>query len=206
MKKALSPTSLAAKKYQLIPFSGEWLDAFGTPQAQGAWLIWGNSTNGKTSFVVQLIRELAKYFKVIHNSLEEEFDKSMQDAYGRVKMDEVKRNIQIVCEPMEELSERLSKPKSAHVAVIDSFQYTGFNFNRYMEFRRKHPDKLLIFISHADGKQPDGRPARQVKYNVSQKIWVEGYRAFSQGRSTGAVGSYTIWDKGAQEFYGHQNQ
>jgi hypothetical protein len=204
MKKALSVTNLAAKKYQLIPFTGAWYDAFGTPQAQGAWLIWGPSTNGKTAFTVQLIRELAKHFKVIHNSLEEGYDLSMQDAYARVKTDEVKRNIHIISESMDELSERLAKPKSPHVVVIDSFQYTDLNFKRYMEFRNKHPNKLLIFTSHADGKEPEGRAARQVKYNVGLKIWVQGYKAFSQGRSIGPTGNYTIYEKGAKEYWDHK--
>lgn len=41
---------------------------------------------------------------------------------------------------------------------------------------------LIIFISHADGKNPAGRSAKSVMYDASLKIYIEGYRAFSKGK------------------------
>lgn len=103
---------------------------------------------------------------------------------------------------MDELSERLSQRKSADFVVIDSFQYTQMTYKAYLKFKEKHPNKLLIFISHADGKNPSGRSAKSVMYDASLKIWVEGYRAFSKGRFFGSVGHYTIWEEGSRKYRG----
>ena len=71
MKRALSVRDILDKKYNTFPFEGKWKEAFGTPERVGVWFIWGNSGNGKTSFVMQLCKELCKYDRVVYNSLEE---------------------------------------------------------------------------------------------------------------------------------------
>ena len=103
-------------------------------------------------------------------------------------------------ESMEQTSERLLKPKAPDVIIIDSFQYTQMDYRAYIAFKEKHPDKLIIFVSHADGTQPDGRAARKVKYDAELKIRVEGFRAFSQGRTKGSRGYFTIWEQGETEY------
>ena len=77
-------------------------------------------------------------------------------------------------EPMEELSERLLKRRSPEVVVIDSFQYTGLTYATYKALKEKHPNKLLIFVSHAEGMNPEGRAAKKVAYDADVKIFVQG--------------------------------
>ena len=43
--------------------------------------------------------------------------------------------------------------------------------------------------------------ATSVMYDADLKIWVEGYVAFSKGRYQGATGEYTIWEKGAYDYW-----
>ena len=71
MKRALNVRDILNKKYDVFPFEGKWKDAFDTPEVRGCWFVWGNSGNGKTSFVMQLCKELCKYDRVAFNSLEE---------------------------------------------------------------------------------------------------------------------------------------
>ena len=78
------------------------------------------------------------------------------------------------------------------------------SYKEYLNFKELFPNKLLIFISHADGKNPAGRSAKSVMYDASLKIWVEGFRATSKGRFIGPIGEYVIWDKPA-EIYGEEN-
>lgn len=59
------------------------------------------------------------------------------------------------------------------------------SFPQFLKFKEQHRNKLLIFISHASGQNPDGRTAKKVLYNASLKIYVEGKRAFSHGRFIG---------------------
>ena len=46
-------------KKETLKLTGAWADAFGEPERIGVWFIWGNSGNGKSSFVMQLCKELA---------------------------------------------------------------------------------------------------------------------------------------------------
>jgi len=189
-------------KKEKFAFTGKWEEAFGAPECVGVWFIWGNSGNGKTSFVMQLCKELAKFGKVGYNSLEEGVSLSMQNAIQRFNMVEENRKVVFLDgESMEELSERLKKPKQPKFIVIDSFQYTQMNYKAYLKFKEMHRDKLIIFISHADGSNPSGRSAKSVMYDSSLKIWVQGYKAFSKGRFIGSTGQYTIWEEGAFKYW-----
>ena len=72
---------------------------------------------------------------------------------------------------------------------------------QYIAFKERHRNKLIIFISHVEGKKPDGRSAKKVMFDATLKIWVEGFRAFSKGRYIGTKGCYTIWEKGANRYW-----
>ena len=205
MGRALSVTELLAKKYKLLEFDSEWFEAFSQPERSGIWFIWGNSGNGKTSFVLMLIKYLAQFGQVAYDSLEESSCHTMQEAFRRVGMSDVSKHVKLLeCESISELQTRLSKPKSPDFVVIDSAQYSGISFEAYKRLKEKNRNKLIIFISHAEGKQPEGRVAKRIMYDSGLKIWVEGYRAHSKGRYIGTNGgTFTIWADGAQRYWGN---
>lgn len=202
MARALSVLEVLKMKKATLPLTGEWAEAFGVPERVGVWIIWGNSGNGKSSFVMQLCKELAKFGKVAYNSLEEGTSLTMKNTLQRFGMAEVNNKLLLLCESMEELSERLSKRRSPDFVIIDSFQYTQMTYKEYIKLKEKHRDKLLVFISHAEGKFPEGRSAKKVMYDSSLKVWVEGYRAISKGRFFGPKGHYIIWPEKAIEYWG----
>ncbi len=203
MNKALSSSDLLAKKYELFDFTGEFLEAFSKPETSGTWFIYGNSTNGKTSFPLQLIKEIANHKRVLYNSLEEGAAHTMQEAWITNKMQDCKKKVQVICESMEELDARLEKRQSADVVVIDTWQYTMMTFNDYLKLKKKYPKKLFIYNSQCEGKNPIGKAALRVMYDASLKIWVEGFKAFSKGRYIGRNGGeYVIWEEGALKYWG----
>ena len=207
MGRALTVKEILNKKRQTFPFDGKWAAAFSQPERTGVWFIWGRSGNGKTSFVLQLIRELCKYDRVAFDSLEEGDSLSMRDKLVRHGLLEVGNRLHVLDgEPMDALSERLSRRKSYNIVVIDSFQYTQMTYKDYLHMKEQHKDKLLIFLSHAAGSSPRGSAAVGVMYDATLKIWVEGYKAFSKGRFIGPAGEYTIWDEGAARYWGYTNQ
>ncbi|PKP45014.1 MAG: hypothetical protein CVT94_19195 [Bacteroidetes bacterium HGW-Bacteroidetes-11] len=201
--RALSVADLLNKKYKLFEFDGKWFEAFSKPEAKGVWFIWGNSGNGKTSFVLQLIKYLAGFVTVAYNSLEEGGTHTMQEAFRRTGMIDVARKVILIeGESMKELEERMNKHKSPVAYVIDSLQYSGLTYIDYKALKERHRDKLLIFISHAEGKQPEGRSAKKIMYDAGLKIWIEGYKAISKGRYIGPNGgTFTIWEEGAAKYW-----
>jgi hypothetical protein len=202
MSRAYTVDNILNRKYNLFDFNGEWADAFSCPERSGVWFIWGNSGNGKTTFILQLIKNLCQFDKVLLNSLEEGASHTIRNGFVRVGMQEVSKKVLIVSESVEEITMRLDIKKSPGIIIIDSFQYFQLSYKQYIEFKRKFPKKLIIFISHADGRVPSGRAAKSVMYDASLKIWVEGYKAFSKGRYIGPVGNYTIWPEGALKYWG----
>ena len=146
---------LLAMKKPTYKLSAEWREAFGEPERNGVWFVWGRSGSGKTSFVLQLCKELCRFGKVAYDSLEEGASISMKNAFIRAGMQDVARRLVLLDnENMEELDKRLSRKKSPDTVVIDSYQYTGMSFEDYLAFKRRHRNKLIVIISQADGTRP----------------------------------------------------
>lgn len=202
MKRAYSPSEILNMNKKVFDFEGEWFDAFGVPEQLGVWFVWGNSGNGKTSFVMQLAKELARFGKVAYNALEEGTSKSVQDAIERFELHELDGKLQFLCEPLDVLTARLAKRRSPDFVIVDSFQYSQLTYRQYITFKEANANKLIIFVSHADGKRPSGRSAVSVMYDAALKVWVEGYRAFSKGRYIGEVGYMDVWKQGAMNYWG----
>lgn len=205
MKKALSMVDLMRKNREVYAFEGALQEAFGQPEQNGVWFIWGRSGNGKTSFVLQLCKELSRYGKVAYDSLEEGDSLTMQNALMRVGMGDVGRRFILLNESLKELDTRLKRRRSPDIVVVDSFQYAHIDLKQYEEFIDQHKNKLIIFVSQADGLKPWGRTAQSAMYSASLKIWVEGYRAISKGRYRGNLGYYTIWAEKAEEYWSAKN-
>ena len=71
MIRSLSFDNILNKKYEYIPFSKDFMDAFGKRQKSGAWIVYGKSGQGKTSFTFQLAREFDRIgYKVLFISLD----------------------------------------------------------------------------------------------------------------------------------------
>lgn len=77
---------------------------------------------------------------------------------------------------------------------------TGLNKQEYIALKEEFKNKLFIFNSHADGKEPKGSVAQFVRYDADIKVRVEGYKAFPASRFGGGE-PFTIWDKGAAEYW-----
>lgn len=202
MSKSLSASQVLTIKRRTIQLEGGWGDCLGEIDHTGVVLVWGQSGNGKSSAVMSLAKELTKYGKVLYVSLEEGLALSFQNTIRRYSMQDCGARFQVVTGvDIDSLSKRLKKRRSADFVIIDSFQYTQLNYKRYLAFKKEHSNKLIIFVSHADGRQPAGRAAVSAKYDADQKIWVEGYKAFSNGRYIGKTGEYTIWPEGAAKYW-----
>ena len=208
MARTLSAKQVLAKKFKTIELGGKWDDCIGSIGRKGVVFFWGNSGNGKTSAVVLFCKALCQLgLRGIYLSKEEGTDLTMQNTLRRLGMMDCGRLFQIDGRmSLDELSDRLAKPRSADFCVIDSVQYVQMTYKRFLEFKERHKNKLIILVSQTKGRAPDGRPATRMMYDASLKIWVEGYTAFSKGRFIGPTGEYTIWEDGAKKYWEGKTQ
>lgn len=202
LKRAYSPTEILNMHIPSLDFTGDWEASLGKPAKTGTWIIWGSPGNGKTSFVMQLAKYLCRFDKVIYDSLEEGTGLSVQKSMLRHGMREVSRRFLVLDrERIEQLTERLSKRKSPGIVIIDSLQYSGLTYRGYQQLKERFCNKLLIFVSHAEGQHPGGRVARAVEYDADVKIMVEGFRASCKSRFLDKPGvPFTIWEEGAAKY------
>lgn len=208
MGRAISNKNVLTAKFEVAEFDGAFLASFGKPELRGAWIIYGGSGSGKTSFVMQVCKYLTRFRRVAYDSLEQGLSLSLQKAWERVGMEEVgNRIILLNKESLKDLRLRLSKKQSPDVVVVDSVHYwLGLKMSDYINLRNDFPDKLFIFVSHEKGGQPDGKLAQKIRYDSDIKIRVEGYKAFVTTRyevaECGEGGAdFIIWEQGAQDYW-----
>lgn len=208
MGRAISNKNVLTAKFEVAEFDGAFLASFGKPELRGAWIIYGGSGSGKTSFVMQVCKYLTRFRRVAYDSLEQGLSLSLQKAWERVGMEEVgNRIILLNKESLKDLRLRLAKKQSPDVVVVDSVHYwLGLKMSDYINLRNDFPDKLFIFVSHEKGGQPDGKLAQKIRYDSDIKIRVEGYKAFVTTRyevaERGEGGAdFVIWEKGAQDYW-----
>lgn len=203
-KRAYSPSELYRLKRPKMAFDGRWKEAFGCPAPTGLWLIWGNSANGKSSFTMQLAKYLCRFAKVFYNSIEEDTEASFIDNIRRNRMEEEEGRFYTAKLTLKEMEARMNDPRKEDVFIIDSFQAGNFTTKGPMGYEglvERHPDKLIIFISRADGNKPQGRPADNCCWDAGVKIWVEGFRAICKGRFSAKPGvTFTIWEEGKVKY------
>ncbi|SEA69879.1 hypothetical protein SAMN05444145_105216 [Alistipes timonensis JC136] len=202
--RAYSPKEIARLQIPELPLEGEWRAAFGRPSRYERWFIDGESTSGKSTFVMLLAKELCKFGKVDYISLEEGANLSFKRRTIRLQMDEVAGRFKAVTNiTMEELAERLAKPKSANFVFIDSVQYTGMTFPKIKALLLdRFPRKSFIFVSQNYKGRPKGKPANDLKFDAGVKISTIGFRAYCHGRYVDGAGAYfTIWEEGAYKYY-----
>lgn len=206
MPKVLSYMQLMRKHYKILDNTPDsFRHSFGDIVGNFKMLVWGDSGNGKSNFIMQFIKVLLDYGKVLYLSLEEGHERTMQMKAMQYFTKEEGLNIRFADHAMSysELVEYLNTKRSAKFIVIDSLQYWNINYDQYKELKRAFPTRAFIFISHANGKAVDGQVASKIKYDAGLKVWVEGYVAFIKtSRYGGQKKPFIIWEDGAKQYWG----
>lgn len=183
-----SVSELQNTNFKVMDFKHKWVESFGKPEASGVWIIYGESFNGKTTFMVQLAKYLTGFVKhkVLINSLEEGKSESFRLSIERAELGSTADKMLLGDRvPMDKVIERLKKQRSPEIIFIDSLQYTQMNRKEYDKLRTEHKNKLWIFISQADGQNPRGALAKHVRFDADVKIRVQGYVAHVESRYGG---------------------
>lgn len=198
MKRAFSPRDIAAKKWVTLDWGERWSEPFGYPAENASWFICGRSASGKSSFVMQLAKELCKWGVVLYLSYEEKVNQSFQRRMSYLGMNEVQGKFRVVTDDKyDELVERLKRPKSPKFVIVDSFQVAEWDYPHAVALMTMFPRKCFIWVSQEKKGQPMGGGAMKLRYICDMKVWVSGYKAYCQGRAIQDAGSYyTVWSEG----------
>ena len=190
MKRAYSPKDIAAKKWVTLPWGEKWNKPFGFPAENASWFISGASASGKSSFVMQLSKELCKYGLVLYLSYEEGVNQTFQRRMEYLKMNEVQGKFRVVVdETYEELIDRLKRPKSPKFIIVDSYQVSEWEYPDAVALMKRFPKKCFIWKqpgkctrnrSTAQNSQTDGTTDRSslaargsILQPVVDRLWGE---------------------------------
>jgi hypothetical protein len=198
-KRLMSLSTFMSMKFDRVDFTGEWKDLIGCPVLSGMWIMWGKSSNGKTTAAIKLLRYLTGFEKCLFWSKEEGVSDSLQNAMSR-EMWQPKEKKKVFLPPndwaLEDLKTQLRSPKSPKIIFIDSLQVFGklYGSQFYLDLKEEFGDKkLFIFVSQAEGQEPKGAIGDDVKYLSNVKMYIEGGRLSAQSRLKGSViGAYII--------------
>ncbi|WP_052910344.1 AAA family ATPase [Riemerella anatipestifer] len=194
---AFSYKDIAKRKFNTMKFEGDWLNLIGEPEVSGCWIIWGLSGNGKTRFALQLAKYLTQFQKVFYNTLEEGMKLSFRKALEANNMQSVGSRFSFYSDDLEQLKARLRKERSPNIIFIDSLQYLSASREDLKALLNEFKNKLFIFISHAQGSQPKGEVADEIRYHSDVKIRVHKFLA-SPAETTRYGGNkpMIIWEEG----------
>jgi hypothetical protein len=213
MGKKIGLKQLSQKTYKDVPgLSKEFTQSFGAIEDAFDCLIYGFSGNGKTNFIVMVLKELINALKqkCEYISFEEGHTKTIRTTLiERHGMYEAVGNLMSLTDHLtfDELVNKMGKRKSAKIWVIDSIQASHFTELQCAELKKKfvlsRKKKIIFYISWADGKQPKGATAKAVEYHAHIKIKVEGLMAFFKSRFGGNK-NFVIWEDGAIKYWGRK--
>lgn len=173
-------------------------------------VIYGFSGNGKTEFTIMLVKELSNHGKVLWLSYEQRhgFDlqtatkrNDMNDASGKFLISDPLEDLPTGVSLLEDLDTYLQKRGSADYVVIDSLDYTGFNWDDYEYLRNKYFDKKgFIFIAHSNKAGVlKKRISEQILFDGGMGILVKDFIAYPEKNRFGGFEPYVVYEARARE-------
>jgi hypothetical protein len=193
VKRAFGVNDLLNKNFSTYDFDGNWLESFGEVERNFRMLIYGDSGNGKTEFVVQFAKYLAEFGKVYLNSFEQGMSESLKKAFMRNDMHEVQGKLIIGDKDgYEDLYRRMGSRNSPKFCIIDSLDYMELTTEQYKELVDRFGHKSFIITAWAAGRRPKLQAAKDIEYMADIKVRVHEYKAYPRSRFGGNK-TYVIW-------------
>lgn len=211
MGKRLNVAQLAQKKYTLVAgLSPQIREALGEIEDSFTAIIYGDSGNGKTNLLIQLLKEFKNIGNMLYISYEEGHGKTIKDLIIRHNLHNELPNLRFSDgESIGELQGMLRKKGSPKVIVIDSWQFSGLTIEDYIALKRafvfgktNNKRKIFLFISHVNGRHPDGKSALEIKRDANIKIRAEGFMGIVETSRYGSNANIVIWPEGARKYWG----
>lgn len=184
-------------------FTGIWAELLGEPEQNGAWLIWGEEKNGKTTLALILADYLATVEKTLYISGEEGAGANFKAACRRAGLTSDSRLRIEEYISLNHLTAALQKRNAPRIVVLDNITvyHEEMKYGGFLKLLKDNPDTLFIFLAHEDKKQPHTSSAKMCSRYAKVKIHVQGLIGFVSGRCPG--GTITIDEDKAQIYWGN---
>ena len=197
--RAYSYADIEKITFKTIKIDDDWKEHLGEPQLGNShWLIYGGSGEGKTSYVLQVVKQICMHSQKSHyNTSEEGMKKGFQMALKRNQMKGVP-GFNYHQENVTQLIARLSRQRQAKIVVIDSVQYffRKMRTEHYFDFISQFQDTTFIWISGTDGGKPKGQIANDIYFDADIVVKVEDYQAVVEKNRFEAYEPRIIWQQG----------
>lgn len=186
-KKKISGRALFSKEFPTYTLTGKWGEALGSPERNGAWIIWGAEKNGKTTLALMLAEYLTGVAPTGYISGEEGIGGNFKVACIRAGIEKNTKLAFYPYMPLTELDDYLTGKRREKIIVLDNL--TVYNeelkYGGFLKLLQKHPDKLFIFLAHEEKGQPYTSSAKLCSRYAKVKIHVDGLKATIGGRCPG---------------------
>ena len=196
MPRNYSLTDVANWKFNEVDMPTEWKNHLGELTENFRMLIQGPSGHGKTEYVIQLGKMLAKHYgKVKLNNVEQGKSATLQHAILRNDMDDVKGKFMIdgpANREFESWFKDLQRKGSGRVIVLDSLDYMKLTLDQFKRLHERFKNKSFIIICWDEPFDPQ---AKKIKYMCDIKVEVSEYRAKIRSRFGGNK-THIIWQEG----------
>lgn len=208
--KVLGVKQFHQMRFQFLPISEKWAATLGKVPHNFIAVVYGFSGNGKTEFVVQLVKMLAQLGKKVGwLSYEQRHGSDFQMSTKRNNMEEVSGMFYpidpIAAIPegvslIEDLDSYLKKRNSPDVVVIDSIDYTGFGWEEYVMLKNRYGHKkTFIFIAHSTKSGAIKKAiSERIIFDGGMGIFVSHYIATPVKNRFGGFEPYVVWEDRAR--------
>jgi predicted ATP-dependent serine protease len=151
MARIISTKTFKERKYAYFEFKDDWLLKIGNPEKGFSGLFFGPPKSGKSVELLKMCNYFAKNFgRVLYNSCEEKFSKTVQDNLNAFKIDAEKLFFADGLD-YEELCDAV-KGGRYKLVIVDSVQYMGLTYADYKAFRAKFPKVAIVLVNQINGK------------------------------------------------------
>lgn len=202
MQRAYTAKDIVKMKRDTIQLTGQIGRSLGPIECTGSILIYGPSKNGKTNFTMDLAKSFAAIGNIVYNSCEEGLGQSFALTVERSGITTCKNVLFTEKESVDNMMLRLKKRRSPRFVFTDSVNFLRMDIKQYWQLIEAFPKKLFVFVAQEKNGLPKGATADEIRYNSNIIIRVQGFKALIEGRITGTKEPITIWEEGANKYWG----
>lgn len=169
--KIISSSDLANMHYDILGFTGRWLQLFGEPSMNFHCIIYGLPGEGKSTFAIQFAKYLAEHMgRVVYISGEEGFAKTLRDKF--INNDSISNFLDVAdLRTYDDIVNNI--PVDLYNFIfVDSLDNMRIDADKMKRMRERYKDSALITISQST-KEGKVRGSQELVHDCDISVSVE---------------------------------